>query len=208
MWEYLVGVIAEPVQALHDVAEKKLWKESLLLVAVLALLNACLTLATIGPSLSSVQDPTLSRLMANFANPWFLIPAMLVTTSLSWLINGALLYWFSKLMKGTGTLAGMLACTGFAMAPSFLSIPLSALALLLGSSTGSLVGSVAGFVSGMWILVLDLLAIRESQHLDTRPAVGVFLLSVLAIIFLIILIIVLLGIIAGITGLIPGSPPS
>ena len=75
MWEYLAGVIAEPVRALREVAEKKLWKEGLLLVAVLALLNGAVTAATFNSHLASNSDPELARFFAAFYTPGYSFPS-------------------------------------------------------------------------------------------------------------------------------------
>jgi hypothetical protein len=198
MWEHLAGVIAEPVRALREIAEKRLWKESLLLVVVLALLNGAVTAATVNSRPVNISDPELVRLFSTLYTPGVFIPVALVASTLSWFINGAIYYGFSKLFKGVGTLVGMLASLGFATAPSLLSIPLTALALLFGQATGSLVGGVAGFVAGIWILVLDVLAIRESQQLDTGQALAVLLITILALLALVFIIVLLVAIIAAI----------
>ena len=208
MWEYLVAVIAAPVQALREVAEKKLWKQGLLLVAVLALLNAAVSLATANAVSPGVSDPEYTKLLANLYTPAVYLTFILMTTVLSWFLSGAIYYGFSKLFKGVGTLAGMLAGLGFAMTPYLLSVPLSALALLLGRTSASLVGGVAGFVAGLWILALNVLAIRESQQLGTGQAIGVILLTIAAFFVLIFIIGALIAIIVAIAALMSGSIPS
>ncbi|MGD0154150.1 MAG: Yip1 family protein [Thermacetogeniaceae bacterium] len=208
MWEYLVGVIAEPGRALREVAEKKLWKEGLLLVVVLALLNGAVSLATANSSSANLSDPELARFLTSLYNPAVFLPFILVTAALSWFLSGAIYYGFSRLFKGTGTLAGMLAGLGFAMTPYLLSVPLSALALLLGQTTASLVGGVAGFVAGLWILALNVLAIRESQQLDTGPAIGVMLITIASFFVLALIIGILIAIIVAIAAFLGGSIPS
>jgi hypothetical protein len=59
------------------------------------------------------------------------------------------------------------------------------------------VSYVPGFVAGIWILVLDVLAIRESQHLDTGQAIGVLLITVAALFVLIIIIAAIAAIATG-----------
>jgi hypothetical protein len=205
MWEYVVGVMSEPVRTLREIAEQKLWKKGLLLLAALAILNGAVTAATVNSSQISIPDQQLSHFFSAFYAPGEFIPFVLVVNSLSWLINGAIFYGFSKLFKGTGTFAGMLAALGFTTAPSLLSIILTALALLFGQATGSLVGFAASLVAGIWILVLEVLAIRESQQLDTGQAVGVLLSTLAAIFALVVIIAFLIAIFSGITAAAPGS---
>jgi hypothetical protein len=208
MWEYLVGVMSEPVRALREVAEKKLWKEGLLLVAVLALLNGAVTAATINSHLVNIPDQQVAHFFSVLYTPGVFIPFVLVANSLSWFIYGAIFFGFGKLFKGTGTLAGMLAALGFATTPSLLSIPLTALALLFGQAAGSLIGFAASLVAGIWILVLDVLAIRESQQLDTGRSIGVLLSTLSAVFVLIVIIAFLIAIIAGIIAIATGSAAS
>jgi hypothetical protein len=211
MWEYLVGVINEPVRTLREVAEKRLWKEGLLLIFVIALIGGAVSVVSLKmnpPATSNLSaDPTLAHFFSIFYSPAFLVLFMLVSSILSWFITGAIYYGFSRLFKGQGSLPGMLASLGFAETPSLVSAPLTALALLLGPAW-IVVSYVPGFVAWIWILVLDVLAIRESQRLDTGPAVGVILVTVAAVFLLIFVIIVLVAIIAAIVALATGSAPS
>jgi len=211
MWEYLVGVINEPVQTLREVAEKRLWKESLLLIVVITLIGGAVSIVSIKispPAVSNLStDPTLAHFFSTFYSPAVFFPFILVSTICSWFIAGAIYYGFSKLFKGQGSLTGMLASLGFAETPSLVSAPLTALSLLLGPSW-IFVSYVPGFVAWIWILVLDVLAIRESQHLDTGQAVGVMLITVAAMFLLILIVIVLIALIAAIAGIATGSTTS
>jgi hypothetical protein len=200
MWEYLVGVINEPVRTLREVAEKRLWKESLLLVIAITLIGGAVSIVSLKmnpPATSNLSsDPTLAHFFSTFYSPAVFFPFMLVSGILSWFIAGAIYYGFSRLFKGQGSLPGMLASLGFAEIPSLVSAPLTALALLLGPAW-IFVSYVPGFVAGIWILVLDVLAIRESQHLDTGQAIGVLLITVAALFVLIIIIAAIAAIATG-----------
>jgi len=149
------------------------------------------------PATSNLSsDPTLAHFFSTFYSPAVFFPFMLVSGILSWFIAGAIYYGFSRLFKGQGSLPGMLASLGFAEIPSLVSAPLTALALLLGPAW-IFVSYVPGFVAGIWILVLDVLAIRESQHLDTGQAIGVLLITVAALFVLIIIIAAIAAIATG-----------
>jgi hypothetical protein len=202
MWEYLVGVINEPVRTLREVAEKRLWKEGLLLILVIALIGGAVSVVSL-----KMNPPATSNLSSIFYSPAFFVLFMLVISILSWFITGAIYYGFSRLFKGQGSLPGMLASLGFAEIPSLVGAPLTALALLLGPAW-IVFSYVPGFVAWIWVLVLDVLAIRESQRLDTGPAVGVILITVASVFLLIFVIIILVAIIAAIIALATGSAPS
>ncbi len=204
MWEYLAGVIAEPARSLREVAEKRLWKEGLLLLVVIALLNATVAIAEYRSGMLQnsglLSAPGITPLPGSFLatlySPGVMLPFMLVYTILVWFIGGAIFYGFSRMFKGLGTLPGMLAGLAFAETPFLLSVPFSALALLLGGVIGPLLGGMASLASAVWILVLKVLAIRESQQLSTGQAIGVILITVAAYIVLIVLIGVVIGLIA------------
>lgn len=205
MWEYLVGVISEPVRSLREVSEKKLWKEALLLVAVVALLSGAVSSVTIGSSLTGLEDPEVAAFISVLYNPGVFIPLTLVVSTLAYLVCGAVLHAISKLFKGTGTLAGTVAALGFSSTPYLLSIPISALALLLDQTTASIVGGVAGFVAGLWVLVLDVVAVRESQRLETGQSIAAYLLALVAGIVICLIIGVIVGIIAFVVAVAAGA---
>jgi hypothetical protein len=211
MWEYLVGVINEPVRTLREVAEKRLWRESLLLVVVITLIGGAVSVVSLkmNPAATSnlSSDPTLAHFFSTFYSPAFFLPFILLSSILSWFIAGAIYYGFSRLFKGQGSLPGMLASLGFAETPSLVSAPLTALALLLGPAW-IFVSYVPGFVAWVWILVLDVLAIRESQHLDTGQAIAVLLITVAAVFVLIMIIVIIIAIIAAIAAVATGSVTS
>ncbi len=211
MWEYLVGVINEPVRTLREVAEKRLWKESLLLVVVITLIGGAVSIVSlkVHPAATSnlSSDPTVAHLLSTFYSPAVFLPFILLSSILSWFIAGAIYYGFSRLFKGQGSLPGMLASLGFAETPSLVSAPLTALALLFGPAW-IFVSYVPGFVAWVWILVLDILAIRESQRLDTGQAIAVLLITVAAMFGLIMIIVIIIAIIAAIIAVATGSATS
>jgi hypothetical protein len=211
MWEYLVGVINEPVRTLREVAEKRLWREGLLLIVVITLIGGAVSVVSLKmspPAASNITaDPTLAHFFSTFYSPSVFLPFMLLSSILSWFVSGAIYYGFSRLFKGQGTLPGMLASLGFAETPALVSAPLTALALLLGPAW-AFVSYVPGFVAWIWILVLDVLAIRESQSLETGQAIGVLLITVAAMFMLIVVIAVIFAIIAAIAALAAGSAGS
>ena len=131
----------------------------------------------------------------------------MLSSILSWFIAGAIYYGFSRLFKGQGSLPGMLASLGFAETPSLVSAPLMALALLLGRAW-IFVSYVPGFLAWVWILVLDVLAIRESQRLDTGQSIAVLLITVAAVFVLIMIIVIIVAIIAAIAAIATGSVTS
>jgi hypothetical protein len=204
MWEYLIGVITEPARALREVSEKKLWKEALLLMVVIALLSGAVSSVTFTSGLTGVEDPDVARIFSAIYNPGVFIPLTLVIGTLSWIACGAIVHLISKLFKGTGTVAGTVAALGFSSAPYLLSVPISALALLLDQATASIVGSAAGFVAGLWVLALDVVAVRESQQIETGQAIAAYLLTLLSGVIIFLIIGVIVGIIVAIGAIIAG----
>ena len=85
----------------------------------------------------------------------------------------------------------MLAGLGYASTPYFIGAPLAALTSLAGAA-GYILSGVIGFATGIWVLVLYIIAIRESQQISTGAAIATFFIPA---VLLFILALILIGII-------------
>lgn len=177
MWEYIAGILMAPVQTLREIAEKKLWKQGLLIIVAIALIKGVANAVTArdnpilppGLEMSAGLHPVLQSMLSVFQSPYFLIGSSLVGGIVTWFVGGLLFYGFGKLFKGQGTLTGILASTGYADAPYFIGIPLTVLLTLLGRP-GAILGGFVGFGMGVWTFALDVLAVRESLGISTWAA--------------------------------------
>ncbi|HHW05897.1 MAG TPA: hypothetical protein GXX32_08385, partial [Methanothermobacter sp.] len=92
---------------------------------------------------------------------------------ISWVLGGLLFFLFAKLFKGQGTIPGMLAGLGYASTPFFLGAPL--MAVTSGGIASHLLSSAIGFATAIWVAVLQIIAIRESQQISTGGAIVTFI---------------------------------
>lgn len=178
MWEYIPGALATPVQTLHSVAERNLWKQGLIIVAVLSLLKGASLTATMGdesvlPLLEMTTGTTgLEAVTSILESPYFLLAATFFGGILQWLLAGVLFHLFARLFKGQGTVGGVLSAIGFAKTPNFIGIPLSTLASVAGGL--AFLSGIIEFGIGIWIAVLEIIAIRENYRIGTGAATATF----------------------------------
>lgn len=178
MWEYIPGTLTAPVQTLRTVAVKGAWKEGLLVVVLLSLLQGVSLAATMNnenllPYLDGITaTPGMEAAAAVLQSPYFLTGATFFLRILQWLLAGVLFHLFARLFKGQGTLGGVLAATAFAGSPDFIGIPLAALASLAGGL--AFLSGIVEFGTGIWTAVLGVIAIRENYRIGTGAAAATF----------------------------------
>ncbi|HHW40964.1 MAG TPA: YIP1 family protein [Syntrophomonadaceae bacterium] len=185
MWEYITGAIVTPLETFRDVAQKKYWKQGLLLIVVVGLIKgaASVIAARSTPSpfsgLSATEFPFLETLRSMMQSPSFMLSNALLSSILFWFVAGAICFGIARLFKGEGTLGGLLAGFGFASSPNLIGVPLAAVLSLLGSP-GMLLSSMISFGTGLWVFVLEILSIRESMGISTGAAVAALLIAFFA----------------------------
>jgi len=185
MWEYITGAIVAPLETFRDVAQKKYWKQGLLMIVVVGLIKgaASVIAARSSPSpfsgLSPTEFPFLETLRTLMQSPSFMLTNALLSGILFWFLAGVICFGLARLFKGEGTLGGLLAGFGFASSPNLIGGPLAALVSLLGSP-GMLLSSIISFGTGLWVFVLEILSIRESMRIGTGAAVVAILIAFIA----------------------------
>ncbi len=197
MWERIIGILRSPVKTLRQTSEAELWKEGLLIVLLVSLLKWLSKLAEPGdqelikhlkPIMGTSAADQLSTALNSTSMGFFF---SLFDDLLVWVIGGLLFFLFAKLFKGRGTVVGMLAGLGYASCPYFLGAPLMAIISLTGTA-GYFLSSIIGFAASIWVLVLEIIAIRESQQISTGGAVATYFIPavLLGIIFFLLIILI------------------
>ena len=110
-------------------------------------------------------------------------PVGAIFTVLGFAIGVALIQWVAKLFGGTGSFDKL------AYAFSTITVPVSVISAVLGligiiPFVGILTGLI-GFVLGIYVIVLQVLAVKAVNNLDTGKAVGSVLLPGLVIFFVV-----------------------
>jgi len=202
MWERIFGSLRTPGETLRQAADNKLWKEGLFVVLVIALLSALYNIANKEMLFNMEQylEQPGAELLSFMFSPAFIIVTTLFSILLSWVVMSAVFFLFAKLFKGQGTMSGMLSSLGFAYSPHFIGTPLATLVSLAGVG-GYILGAVIGVAVGIWVIVLQIIAIKESQRISTGAAVATYFVpGILFVILLFILILVLAAMLSAFSG--------
>jgi hypothetical protein len=116
-----------------------------------------------------------------------------------WVFITALYFAMSKLLKGKGTYKRMLGLVGYAQTPMILAGLLAA----AGSLKSPMMGSFITIPFGLWVLALNVLAVREANGFTTgRAAAAVLIPIVLLAIIAVALVIggLIIGLKSGVLG--------
>jgi len=177
MWERIIGVIKSPGETLRQTAEAELWKEGLVIILLTSLLKWLSQLAApeqkLLGQLERLTGSSVDQFSSAMDSPIAAFFSSLSGDLISWVLGGLLFFLFAKLFKGQGTIPGMLAGLGYASTPFFLGAPL--MAVTSGGIASHLLSSAIGFATAIWVAVLQIIAIRESQQISTGGAIVTFI---------------------------------
>ncbi|KAF5436732.1 hypothetical protein C5S35_07700 [Candidatus Methanophagaceae archaeon] len=110
---------------------------------------------------------------------------------ISWLVFAGICHIVAKLLGGKGTFTEMLVLMGFASLPNIFQAPIGLIAMLSGGLTGAFIAIVLGCFLAIWVLILDVLAIREAQKFSTGRAIATFVLLIVVLAVLVFILIFL-----------------
>ena len=166
--EMLEGVIRKPADAMSEIAREKPIGWALGIFAAATLLNSLTFDYTDLEELVdfSVRTPPVLLLQVGSA-----LAGLFVST--------AILYLLSLIFKGSGSFWSLFSALGFAQFPFFL----SPVAALMGRA-GGVAGAFSGLVSlglGIWVMVLNVIALRESRSITTGASIGIYLIIIFTI---------------------------
>lgn len=121
--------------------------------------------------------------------------ASAILSPLFTLIGAAVVVLASRLLGGRAGWRSLYAGFGFANLPSAFGV-LGAVSALIGTG-GRILSGVLGFVLGVWVFILGVIAVREANGFSTGRAVAAVLLPVLAIVLLVGLLAILIAVAFG-----------
>ena len=189
--EAAIGVIIRPARAMQQIAAARPWPVAMLLASAIALLTGLVNLTAPMPAMAGGEPlpPGLpggfETILAFTRSPWLPVVSALVITPLTLLISTSIFYLVGRLLGGHGPFSALLATQGFATVPGILLAPLMALLNLGGTLLAFvLLGYAVSVGFGIWVLVLQVLGIRESLALSTGRAVAVLLIPIAVLILL------------------------
>ena len=174
VFDWLLGVITSPVSTLKEVASKKPVWWGLLIYLGISMLG----------SLAAIFDPDLVAIYEEMTRQLtFTIPFLLLTLGgmlisvLLLLIYVGVLHLFGRLFGGSGGYWNLFSAYTFASFPGIIGVPITVLGGLLGV-VGSILSGLVGFAISIWVIVLQVIALRESHGLSTGMAILAYFITI------------------------------
>lgn len=187
----IIGVITQPVRTFRQIALARPWQQALVLYIGLAVLQGLTSLtlpqSDLGTSIagSPAADSGARAFLDTITTPGFLFGSALVFSPLFLIIETGILYLVGRLLGGRGPFSGLLSTFAFASVPLLIMAPVTAVLNLGGSAMAiGLLRGLVGTAAGIWVFVLQVLAIRESLTLSTGRAIAVFLIPFAVVLLL------------------------
>ena len=179
-----VGVIVRPVVAMRQIAARRPWPMAMALYIAITLLNGLVNLTS--PWLDFSQSvPEMSELPGSYGSaltltrsPLFAVVNALLCSPVLLVAIAGVFYLTGRLLGGRGYFSGLLSTFAFAVVPTILLAPMLALLNLTGALLAVIFGALASICFAIWVLVLQVLGIRESLALSTGRAVATLLIPI------------------------------
>ncbi len=170
IFDWLFGVIARPVQTLNEIAREKPVGWALLVYLSVTIL--VLVANIFGDQSYRSLDEAMLDLGVYIPFPVLVIGGF-VFAAASIFISTVILNLLAKLFGGSGGYWNLFCAYGFADFPMIISVPATLVAAYLGI-VGSILGGIVTLGLSIWIIVLQVIAVRESHGLSTGASIGVY----------------------------------
>ncbi len=109
---------------------------------------------------------------------------------ISWVVIAGILHVVAKVLGGKGAFTEMLVLMGFATLPSIFQAPIGLITILSGGLTGAFVAIGLGGILSIWVLILDVLAIKEAHKISTGRAIATLVLPFAVLIVLVFILVI------------------
>ncbi|MCL6472643.1 MAG: YIP1 family protein [Firmicutes bacterium] len=190
--DLLYGVIAKPVPTLRYIAKTRLIAQGIALFIAVAWITSIASIPSQYYLFKLMPDSTgeadifsrLSIIMPLIVAPFLAIAGLAI-------ISG-IYHGLAKLFKGDGSYGSLISTLSFASFPRLFAVPFS-LIVLFGGRTGSfptffismIIFALVSQAFAIWVIVLDIIVIRENYRLSTGKATLVYFIPVIAFIILV-----------------------
>ena len=189
--EWLYGVLTRPVQTLNEIAREKPANAAFLIYLAVTVLSVLASLYN-EQTMQAFQD--LMR-ETGISIPFsVIIAATLLIAIVSIFLMTGVLQLLARLFKGSGGYWNLFSAYAFANFPLIIGVPITFVSGFLGA-VGEILAGLISLGLSIWVLVLQVIAVRESHGLSTGASVWVYILQ-LVILFVIPLIVAIVLIIA------------
>jgi len=187
--ENIFGTLFSPASTFRRMLEER----TTVTIAAIIVLIACICS---GAGSILMQNAVMS-LFAEF--PGFevvpLSPAASIILSvvigfIGWVVVAGVLHVVAKILGGKGVFTEMLVLMGFATLPNVFQAPIGLVAVLSGGLTGAFISLGLSGILAIWILILDVLAIREAHKFSTGRAIATLVLPFVVLIVLVFILMI------------------
>lgn len=202
--EIMYGALFGPVPTFRHVVSRPHLGRAIVVLVVVAVVGAIVgTITTSRQIGAGMAEAGFSLSGASFGPAVFLIG--LVGPFVLWYLQTAVFYLTGVLLGGRGEVMPLLAALAVASMPQVFTAP----AALLGTAVHEAWGVILSFAVGIWTIILDALAVRESLHFSTGRAVATLLLPLAVFIVLLVVIVVafVLAFLPVVEQFVPGGAP-
>ncbi len=176
--DWLFGVIARPVPTLNEIAREKPAGLGFLVylgVTVLAGIAATFEQGTFAMLEEAIPEIGL------YITPAVIIFGGIFLSVITLFVLSLVLHLFARLFGGSGGYWNFFSAFTFAGFPNIINVPVSLIAGFLGV-VGTTLSALTGFGLSIWILVLHILALRESYGLSTGMSILAYFISLVLIV--------------------------
>ncbi len=178
IFDWLYGVLARPVSTLNEIARKKPVGLALLVFFGVTVLSMA------AGFLSDESMRAFEEMLSEFdllIAPSVLVIGTILFSLVYTFISTGLLHLLARLFGGRGGYWNLFCAYCFAYFPMIISIPFTLLSAFLGPVGGFLSGVVT-FGLTIWIIVLYVIAVRESHGISTGASVGVYIIQLVVLV--------------------------
>ncbi|MCD6456440.1 MAG: YIP1 family protein [Methanophagales archaeon] len=107
-----------------------------------------------------------------------------------WVVIAGILHVVAKVLGGKGAFTETLVLMGFAMLPNIFQAPIGLIAIFSGGLTGAFIAMGLGGILAIWVLILDVLAIREAHKFSMGRAIATLVLPFVVLMVLAFILII------------------
>lgn len=173
--DIIYGIFFDPVPTLQYLAREKPLLPGLLVYLVVFIFNI-----VINQGLTTL-DSEIAGFIPDGNLIWVFAGMGIILSFFILALTAGLFSLLSEIFYQRGNASGLLVCLSFAVIPGVLGPPLQYGATLLGVSW---LGVVLSLLAIIWVIVLQVLSLREALEIQTGQAILLFILPGLFIIFL------------------------